>query len=127
MPNTPGGEHVAHYVATRDAATYEGKRLFIIGKQNSGFELASGLLHWASRIILASPRPAQLSVNTHSLAGVRARYVQPWEDSNLGGGVFIPNAWTGGIERRGDVGMAPPRRSDNSEPFVAEVDEVIAA
>ena len=99
MPDTPGGEHVAHYVATRDASTYEGKRLFIIGKQNSGFELASGLLQWASRIILASPRPAQLSVNTHSLAGVRARYVQPWEDSNLGGGVFILNASIERIER----------------------------
>src|SRR5262249_59088897 len=73
MPATPGSEHVKHYVDTRDAASYEGKRLFLIGKQNSGFELASGLLQWASRIILASPRPAQLSVNTHSLAGVRAR------------------------------------------------------
>jgi thioredoxin reductase len=126
-PTTPGAEHVAHYVDTRDASTYEGKRLFIIGKQNSGFELASGLLQWASRIILASPRPAQLSVNTHSLAGVRARYVQPWEDSNLGGGVFILNASIERIERSGDVFMVHTRRSDNSEPFVAEVDEVIAA
>ena len=50
---------------------------------------ASGLLQWASPIVLASPRPAQLSVNLHSLAGVRARYIQPWEDAELGGGVFI--------------------------------------
>jgi thioredoxin reductase len=126
-PPTPGMEHGAHYVDTREASTYQGKRLFIIGKQNSGFELASGLLHQASRIILASPRPATLSVNTHSLAGVRARYVQPWEDSNLGGGCFIVNATIERIERHADGISVHTRRSDNGEPFVAEVDEVIAA
>ena len=41
LPDTPGTEHVAHYVDTRDAASYAGKRLFIVGKQNCGFELAS--------------------------------------------------------------------------------------
>jgi thioredoxin reductase len=126
-PSTPGVEHVAHYVDTREASSYRGKRLFIIGKQNSGFELASGLLHWASRIILASPRPATLSVNLHSLAGVRARYVQPWEDSNLGGGCFILNASIERIERHEDGITVHTRRSDNGEPFMAEVDEVIAA
>jgi thioredoxin reductase len=126
-PPTPGMEHGAHYVDTREASTYRGKRLFIIGKQNSGFELASGLLHQASRIILASPRPATLSVNTHSLAGVRARYVQPWEDSNLGGGCFILNATIERLERHADGTSVHTRRSDNGEPFVADVDEVIAA
>ncbi|MEP7361530.1 MAG: NAD(P)-binding domain-containing protein, partial [Chloroflexota bacterium] len=88
-PDTPGFDQVAHYVDTRPAETYAGKRLFIVGKENSGFELATGLLQWAQRIVLASPRPAKLSVNTHSLLGVRARYVLPFEDQNLGGGVFI--------------------------------------
>jgi Pyridine nucleotide-disulphide oxidoreductase len=127
MPSSPGFEYVSHYVHTRDAETYRGKRLFIVGKQNSGFELASGLLQWASRIILASPRPATLSVNAHSLAGVRARYVQPWEDSNLGGGCFILNASIERVERDGDGFTVHTRRSDNSEPFAAHVDEVIAA
>ena len=126
-PSTPGDEHIAHYVDTRDADSYSGKRLFIIGKQNSGFELASGLLQWASRIVLASPRPAALSVNTHSLAGVRARYVQPFEDSNLGGGVFILNASIERVERTADALLVHTRRSDNGAPFVAEADEVIAA
>lgn len=126
-PATPGIDHAAHYVATRPAASYEAKRLFIIGKQNSGFELASGLLHVASRIILASPRPAQLSVNSHSLAGVRARYVQPWEDSNLGGGVFIVNATIERIEKHADGMTVHTRRTDNGEPFLADVDEVVSA
>jgi len=127
MPSTPGFEHVSHYVNTRNAESYKGKRLFIVGKQNSGFELASGLLQWASRIILASPRPASLSVNTHSLAGVRARYVQPWEDSNLGAGCFIVNASIERVVRHGSAYTVHTRRSDNGEPFAAEVDEVIAA
>jgi thioredoxin reductase len=127
LPETPGIEHAAHYVQTREAATYAGKRLFIIGKQNSGFELASGLLQWASPIILASPRPAQLSINLHSLGGVRARYIQPWEDAALGGGVFILDAAIERIERRATGLAVHTRRSDTSEPFVAEVDEVIAA
>ena len=128
MPeDVPGIEHAAHYVDTREASSYAGKRLFLMGKANSAFELASGLLQWASPIILASPRPAQLSVNIHSLGGVRARYVQPWEDAELGGGVFILDASIERLERH-DGGIAVhTRRSDNAEPFVAEVDEVIAA
>ena len=127
LPDTPGIEHATHYVDTRDASTYAGRRLFIIGKQNSGFELANGLLQWASPIILASPRAAKLSVNLHSLDGVRARYIQPWEDAELGGGVYILDASIERIERHADGLAVHTRRSDDSEPFVAEVDEVIAA
>ena len=123
---TPGIEHAAHYVDTRDAETYAGKRLFIIGKANSGFELASGLLQWASPIILASPPAAQLSVNLHSLDGVRARYIQPWEDAELGGGVFIFNASIERIEKHAD-GLAVHTRRSDTDDLVAEVDEVIAA
>lgn len=127
LPETPGIELAAHYAATRGAASYAGKRLFIIGKQNSGFEIASGLLQWASPIVLASPRPAQLSVNLHSLAGVRARYIQPWEDAELGGGVFILDASIERLERRPSGLAVHTRRSDDGRAFVVEVDEVIAA
>ena len=56
-------------------------------------------------IVLASPSPAKLSVNTNSLVGVRARYVQPFEDHVLGGGVAILDAAIGRIGRLdgGDV------------------------
>ena len=91
-PATPGIELAAHYADTRPAETYAGRRIFIMGKQNSGFELATGLLPWARRIVLCSPSPAKLSVNTRSLVGVRARYVQPFEDHVLGGGVAILDA-----------------------------------
>lgn len=66
-------------------------------------------------------------MNTHSLAGIRARYVQPWEDANLGGGVSILNVSIERYERVPSGIRVHTRRSDNGEPFVAEVDEVIAA
>ncbi len=126
-PATPGIEHAVHYADTRAAETYAGRRLFIIGKQNSGFELASGLLQWASRITLASPSPARTSIETRSLVGVRARYVQPFEDSALGGGVDILSASVAGISRVGDAIQVDLKRSDNGMPVSLDVDEVIAA
>jgi thioredoxin reductase len=126
-PDTPGFEHVAHYVDTRDAASYAGKRLFIVGKENSGFELATGLLQWARRIVLASPRPPKLSVNTHSLLGVRARYIQPFEDEVLGGGVFILNASIDRVERAAEGFRVHCTRSEGGGELAVEADEVIAA
>ena len=130
-PPTPGIELAAHYADTRPAESYAGRRVFIMGKQNSGFELATGLLPWARRIYLCSPSPAKLSVNTRSLVGVRARYVQPFEDHVLGGGVAVLDASIGGIVR-GEEGSGAPiivtvRPSDGGEDLAIEVDEVISA
>ncbi|HJW22058.1 MAG TPA: NAD(P)-binding domain-containing protein [Candidatus Limnocylindrales bacterium] len=126
-PSAPGIELAVHYADTRAAETYAGKRLFIIGKQNSGFELASGLLQWASRITLASPSPAKTSIETHSLVGVRARYVQPFEDAALGGGVDILAASLKGISRSDGGLRVDLERSDTAMPFSIEADEVISA
>jgi thioredoxin reductase len=127
-PATPGIELAVHYADTRDAESYAGKRLFIIGKQNSGFELATGLLQWASRIALSSPSPAKTSIETKSLVGVRARYVQPFEDSILGGGVDILSASTKGISRAPSGALTVKlERSDTATPMSVEADEVIAA
>jgi thioredoxin reductase len=127
-PQTPGIDLAVHYADTRDAPTYAGRRLFIIGKQNSGFELASGLLQWASRIALSSPSPAKTSIETRSLVGVRARYLQPFEDAILGGGVDILSASTKGITRNPDgTFVVQLERSDTALPMTVEADEVIAA
>ncbi len=126
-PASPGFDAVAHYADTRPPETYAGKRLFIVGKENSGFELATGLLQWAQRIVLASPRPAKLSINSHSLAGVRARYVLPVEDQILGGGVFMLNASIPSIERAGDAFRVHCIRSEGGSEIVVDADEVIAA
>jgi hypothetical protein len=126
-PDTPGFENVPHYVETRAPETYAGKRLFIVGKQNSGFELASGLLPWAQRIVLVSPRQVKLSVNTHSLLGIRARYIQPVEDEVLGGGVFMLNGSIGRVERSADGVRVFCVRSEGGGELVVDADEAIAA
>ncbi len=127
-PSVPGIELAVHYADTREASTYAGKRLFIIGKQNSGFELASGLLQWAARITLSSPSPAKTSIETRSLMGVRARYVQPFEDSALGGGVDILAASLKSITRTSDGALRVDlNRSDNASALSVMADEVIAA
>jgi thioredoxin reductase len=133
QPYTPPGagmELTHHYAEVRPAETYAGHRVFMIGKQNSGFELANGLLPWARSILLASPSPAKFSVQTNSLAGVRARYVQPYEDFVLGGGVAVLNAALDRIERTegGDGTLTVTvRRTDNGDELPIEVDDVISA
>lgn len=126
-PTAPGMEHARHYAETRAASSYAGKRVFIVGKQNSGFELASGLAAWASQIVVASPTPAKLSVQTRSLIGVRARYVQPFEDHFLGLGVSILDASIEGVAHAGEALRVDLRRTDTGMPLSVEADEVIAA
>jgi len=126
-PETPGIELATHYADTREAHTYADREIFIIGKENSAFELASGFLQWAKRIVLASPSPAKLSVTTNSLVGVRARYVQPYEDNVLGGGVLVLNASIQEIARAGERFTVKIRRSNTNEEQAFEADDVIAA
>jgi thioredoxin reductase len=133
QPFTPPGigmEFTHHYAEVRAAETYAGHRVLMLGKQNSGFELANGLLPWARQIILTSPSTARLSVQTRSLAGVRARYVQPYEDHALGGGVAILDAALARIERveGGDGALIVHlKRSDGGGDLEIEVDDVISA
>jgi thioredoxin reductase len=128
LPPTPGLDQADHYASVREARTYADRRIFIAGKQNSGFELASGLLSWARQIVLASPSPVKLSVNTRSLVGVRARYVQPVEDHVLGGGVFVLDAKIDRVTRSAEgTFRIALRRTDESGDLVLEADDVIAA
>jgi thioredoxin reductase len=130
-PFTPPGngmELTHHYAGVRAAQEYANRRVLILGKQNSGFELASGLLPWARQLVIVSPSKVRLSVDTRTLVGVRARYVQPYEDHVLGGGVNIVDAATDRIERSGDGALiAHLRRTDGGGDLTVEVDDAIAA
>ena len=126
-PSLPGIEHAHHYADVRPPETYAGRRVFIMGKRNSGFELASGLLPWAGSITLASPSPAKLSVVTKSLVGVRARYVQPFEDHALGGGVGILDASIESIVPTDGALQVTVRRTDNGDAMAFVADDVISA
>jgi thioredoxin reductase len=125
-PPTPGIEAVPHYVEAGPAADYAGKRVLIIGKQNSAFEVATALLATARQIVLTSPRPAQLSVLENSLAGVRARYVQPYEDAMLANGVFLLNAKTDAVERVGDGFRVRLQLVADGQSLTYDADDAIA-
>ncbi len=130
-PFTPPGvgmEHTHHYAEVRPVESYADHRILIVGKQNSGFELATGLLPWARQLVLVSPSRTRLSVDTRTLVGVRARYVQPFEDHVLGGGVTVVDASIDRIEE-GPGGRLTARlkRTDGGADLVIEVDDAISA
>lgn len=98
IPEIPGAEFATHYVETGPAAAYRGKRVVIIGKRNSGFEIASGLLPWAKELILVSPRPVKIDVLPQS--PLRLRYLQPYEEYVRGGaGSYVVDAAIERVER----------------------------
>jgi thioredoxin reductase len=98
----PGVDLVPHYMELKPAEAYAGKSLYIMGKATSAFEIADALLPWARRMVLSSPHEARPSVTVRSLAGVRARYMQPMEDDAVGGrSVLLLDATTERIERSG--------------------------
>ena len=126
-PNVLAVEGVQQYGELRPAEGYRDRRIFIVGKQNSGFEIATGLLPWARQIVLASPSPTKLSVDTRSLVGVRARYVQPYEDWALAGGVVILDASIEAVEKTGATYRVHTKSPQDGSSLVFEVDDVIAA
>ena len=125
-PPTPGLEQVPHYGDFRPVETYKDRRVFIVGKQNSGFEIATGLLPWARQLVLASPSPTKLSVNTHTLVGVRARYVQPYEDAALAGGVILLDTTIEEVMKDG-AGYRVRTRNAAGRELTMVADDVIAA
>jgi len=127
-PPGPGLEHTHHYAEVRPVESYADRRVLLIGKQNSGFELATGLLPWARQLILVSPSKTRLSVETKTLVGVRARYVQPYEDYVLGGGVSVLDAAIDRIEAGADGRLTVHlRRTDGGADLTIEVDDAISA
>ena len=126
-PPIPGLDQVPHYGDFRPVETYKDRRVFIIGKQNSGFEIATGLLPWARQLVLASPSPTKLSVNTRTLVGVRARYVQPYEDAALAGGVVILDTTIEEVQRVAGAFRIRTLSAHESRELTLEADDVIAA
>jgi thioredoxin reductase len=120
-----GIEQVPHYAETKAPREYRDRSVFVVGKRNSAFEIADGLLPWARQIVLGSPRPVQTAVI--ALASVRVRYLQPYEDWSLGGGTFALDVAIDRIERRGDRWLVAGEGTTQPGAFELEVDDVIAA
>jgi thioredoxin reductase len=120
-----GVDDVPHYAETKEPSAYRGKRVLIIGKRNSGFELADGLEPWARRIILVSPRPVQAGVL--ALATVRVRYFEPLEDAAWGGGTLALDAAVERIERTDAGYRLVAQGTTKPGEIVLESDVAIAA
>src|SRR5262249_17441186 len=125
-PPLPGVEAARHYVDTGRPADYDGKRVIIIGKRNSGFELAQGLLPWARQITLVSPRPVQTAVL--ALSALRVRYLQPYDEYVRGGfGTYVVDAAIERIERRDGGFRVLAAGTTWPGELAFEADEVIVA
>jgi thioredoxin reductase len=127
-PPIPGVEDVPHYadLDDRPPESFEGKRVFVIGKRNSAFEVGDALLHWASQLILGSPHHVRPSVLTGIPTPPRARYLEVLEDHCFGGGSFVIDVAIERIERTGDGWRVFTEGTTEPGPMVFEVDDVIA-
>jgi thioredoxin reductase len=126
VPAIAGAELAAHYVDTRPPASYRDRRVVIIGKRNSGFEIGNGLLPWARKLVLVSPRPVQIGVLPHS--PLRLRYLQPYEEYVRGGaGTFVVDAAIVGIERSNGGLLVIAEGTTRPGRLEFEADDVILA
>jgi thioredoxin reductase len=122
----PGLEGASHYVDVRSPAAYGDRRVFIVGKRNSAFEIANGILPWARQILLASPRPIKTEALGHS--ALRTRYMQPYDEHVRGGfGTSVLNASVERIERSAEGFRVTARPTDWPGMLRFDVDDVIAA
>ena len=125
-PDIPGIKDAAHYVDTIAPETYAGRSVFIIGKRNSGFELAQGLLPWASNVTLGSPRPVR--TDALALSALRVRYLHPYDEYERGGpGTYVLDVIIERVERGADGFRVKTSGTTWEGKLEFLVDEVIAA
>ena len=122
----PGIKLATHYADLKTASGYSGKRIFIVGKRNSGFEVANGLLTRASQLILASPSPLKVSLDVAHPTSARVVYLQPYEDSVLGGGHLVLDATITKITRIRNGFRVVTSGTTRPGDMIFDVDEVIA-
>jgi thioredoxin reductase len=124
--DVPGLEQAPHYVDTQEPQRYAGRDVFVVGKRNSGFEVAQGILPWARSIVLGSPRPVQ--TDALALSGLRVRYLHPYDEYARGGpGTYVLDVTIERIERAGGRFRVFTRGTTWDGRLEFEVDDVIAA
>jgi thioredoxin reductase len=122
----PGLEHAAHYVDTERPERYAGRDVFVVGKRNSGFEVAQGILPWARSIVLGSPRPVQ--TDALALSALRIRYLHPYDEYARGGpGTYVLDVRIERVERNADGFHVLTQGTTWDGRLEFDVDDVIAA
>jgi thioredoxin reductase len=124
--DVPGLEHAPHYVDTREPERYADRDVFVVGKRNSGFEVAQGILPWARSVVLGSPRPVQ--TEALALSALRVRYLHPYDEYARGGpGTYVLDVTIERIDRVGDGFRVVTHGTTWDGTLTFEVDDVIAA
>jgi thioredoxin reductase len=127
-PPIPGLELDMHYVNASSAPErYRDRRVVIVGKRNSAFEVGEAIVRSGLReLTLVSPRPPDLARLARS--PLRPWYLTPYDEHVRGApGRYVLNASVDRVERRGDGYALYALDPARPEAIVVEVDDVIAA
>lgn len=128
VPPIPGLEQAQHYVEVEHRpGRYENRRVLIVGKRNSAFEIGEALVRQDVRaLILVSPRPPDLGRLARS--PLRPWYLTAYDEHVRGApGRFVLDASVERVERTAEGYRVQLHEPTASEPFTVEVDDVIAA
>jgi thioredoxin reductase len=128
VPAIPGLDLAHHYVNVENRpGRYRDRRVVIVGKRNSAFEIGEGVVRQGVReLTLVSPRPPDLGRLARS--PLRPWYLTPYDEHVRGApGRFVLNASVERVERIGDAYRVHALDPTRAEPLVLEADDVVAA
>jgi thioredoxin reductase len=128
VPPIPGLEVDHHYAFVPHARDrYRDRRVVIVGKRNSAFEVGEALARQGVReLTLVSPRPPELGRLARSV--LRPWYLTPLDEHARGApGRYVLNASVERVERLADGYRVHALDPTRSEPLLVAADDVIAA
>jgi len=128
VPRIPGLGLEHHYVnVERTSGRYRDRRVVIVGKRNSAFEVGEAVVRQGIReLTLVSPRPPDLGRLARS--PLRPWYLTPYDEHVRGApGRYVLNASVERVERVEDGYRVHTLDPTRPEPLVLEADDVVAA
>jgi len=128
VPPIPGIELAVHYASLDGGRErFNGRRVVIIGKRNSAFEVGEGLLrHGVRELTLVSPRPADTA--TLARSPLRPWYLTPYDEHARGApGRYVLDASIDRVERHNGGFTVHALERTRPDPLALEADVVIAA
>lgn len=128
VPPVPGLELGQHYVRVDGSPTlYRGKRVVIVGKRNSAFEVGESLVHRGVReLTLVSPRPPDLGRLARS--PLRPWYLTSLDEHARGApGRYVLNGSVESVEQVAGEYRVRVLEPTSAEPLSLHADVVIAA
>lgn len=128
IPPIPGLEQGDHYAALEDApGRFRGRRVVVVGKRNSAFEVGEALLRRGVReLTLVSPRPPDMARLARS--PLRPWYLTPYDEHVRGApGRYVLDASVERVEREQGLVRVHALDPARPDPLVLDADDVVAA